>query len=139
MLLAISGPHLKDVVLEGFVCLFVCLFGVFVLFCCIFPRSASSKSTCISLGLSKGRPLEEISFERSSFLSYTASPPQPPKTLLAGSRYPGLPHFHDVSHSCLCEAGRGESAVMTSPDDETNLSGWFLFVCFSPGELFSDS
>lgn len=25
MLLAISGPHLKDVVLQGFVCLFVCL------------------------------------------------------------------------------------------------------------------
>lgn len=63
ILVAVSGPHLKDVVLEGF----GFVFFVFA----FFPDPHLLKGTCIFLGLSKGGPLEEISFERSSSaLSY---------------------------------------------------------------------
>lgn len=124
MLLAISEPHVKDMVLEVWVFLFL-----------IFPKIKLKfnfhlcllKSKCILLGLSEGRPLEELSFERLSFaLSYHTLPgfcSHAAGTLAC--------HIFMTSHQDLFLIGflrlvEGETAVMTSPDYETNFS---LFVC----------
>lgn len=117
--------------------MFVCLFGVFVLFFAFFPdphlrRAHESSWVCPKADLWKRFLLKDRHF----FLTPPA-PHGPPGCCLHAAGTLACHIFMTSPIVVFVRQVEGESAVVTSPDDETNLSGWFFvfwfFLFFSRG------